>query len=112
MDSKAKEYKMIETGFGNHSFVALTTSGDIYCLAASPTKYPCVISVSLKTGKVFLKIDSTVKWMNLFYNNNLSSPLSSPIHVLSLYLYCIHHLVTPSCYIILLHHFSQATILI
>ncbi|KAK3595972.1 hypothetical protein CHS0354_032487 [Potamilus streckersoni] len=45
-------YRKVETGFKTHSHVSVVGDGTIYCVAGSPTQFPCIIRVNSTSGKV------------------------------------------------------------
>ncbi|XP_048259683.1 uncharacterized protein LOC124146647 [Haliotis rufescens] len=52
VDLKTKVYEKITTEFESHKYVGLTISGDLYCIASSPTRFPCVVRVNVGSKQV------------------------------------------------------------
>ncbi len=68
VNMKTKKYTAFQTGFDDHHFVQYSSDGNIYCVAGSPTKFPCVIRVD-PAGKVesyyFAKIYSSLVYTKI-----------------------------------------------
>ncbi|PVD25820.1 hypothetical protein C0Q70_13483 [Pomacea canaliculata] len=58
LDSETKAYRVLETGFRYNKCLALTKTGDAYCIGSSEDLFPCLLRYDINSEKVHIVKES------------------------------------------------------